>query len=76
VSPIEEVSEYETQVEPGFALKVRKTLKAWSYAVKLWEKDRDAAQTVFDNAIDDEGKRNSLRVRLDRLGEGKHRLSV
>ena len=63
--------EYETQVEPGFTIKVRKTVKAWSYAAKLWEKDRDAAQTVFDKAIDDEEKKNSLRVRLDRLGEGK-----
>jgi hypothetical protein len=64
-----EVPEYETQVKSGFILRVRKTMKAWSYAVNIWEKDRDAVQRVFDGVFDDEEKRNSLRERLDRLGE-------
>ncbi|KAK5312986.1 hypothetical protein LTR93_011128 [Exophiala xenobiotica] len=53
--PLErEVPEYETQVERGFTLKVRKMAKAWPYALKAWEEDRDAARTVFDKVIDDE----------------------
>lgn len=72
----QEVPEYDTRVEPGFTLNIRKTMKAWSHAVESWEKDRDAAQTVFDNAIDDEGKRNILRMSLNRLGEGHHGSSV
>jgi hypothetical protein len=51
-------------------------MMAWSYAVKIWEEDRDAVQRVFDRVFDDEGKRNSLRERLDWLGEGKRELRV
>ncbi|KIW36085.1 uncharacterized protein PV06_11599 [Exophiala oligosperma] len=68
--------ENETQVEPGFTLKIRKTVRAWWHAVKLWEQDQDGAQPQFDKAIDDEGLRDGLRVCLDRLGEGECGLSM
>ncbi|KIW36204.1 uncharacterized protein PV06_11501 [Exophiala oligosperma] len=68
--------ENETQVEPGFTLKIRKTVRAWSHALKVWEQDRDVTQPKFDKATDDEGLRDGLRVCLDRLGEDECGLSV
>lgn len=65
-----DIPEYETQVQLSFNVQIRKTKKAWSRRVEVWEKDRRTAQKQVDEKFRDEGRRKAFKELLDRLDDG------
>ena len=64
-----QVPGYGMKVASNYTLRIYKTEKAWCFAVESWEDDRNAVQKEVDKAFDDEGKRKSMKERLDRKGD-------